>query len=152
MKPTRVFARPRQIHDRHIDLLGHVNNTVWVRFVVELADAHAEAVGMGFVRTRELGGQWIVRRHEVDYLRPAFSGDRIREETWVESIRGARSIRRSRFLREDGGEPLVTARTEWAFVTVDTLRPRRAPPAVVAAFELGGDSPSPLDGSDAERA
>jgi len=139
-----VYQRPRTVEARHIDELGHVNNAVWVRFIVELADAHAEAVGMGFLRTRELGGQWIVRRHEVDYLQSAVAGDELIEETWVESLRGARSVRGARFLNAKDGRVLVRARTTWAFVTVDGLRPRRVPPAVVGAFELcPGPQPEP---------
>jgi len=139
---TRVFRRRRSVEPRHIDELGHVNNAVWVRFIVSLADAHAEAVGMGFARTRELGGQWIVRRHEVDYLRPALAGDEILEETWVEELRGARSVRRSRFSHAASGDELVRACTLWAFVEPHTLRPRRVPPDVASAFPLvGADGP-----------
>jgi acyl-CoA thioester hydrolase len=60
-----IFRRDRTVAPRDIDLLGHVNNLVWVRYVVELAAAHADALGVGFDATRTLGGIWIVRRHDV---------------------------------------------------------------------------------------
>ncbi len=129
-----MFRRERTVTPRDIDLLGHVNNAVWVGFIVELADAHAEAVGMGFVRTRQLGGQWIVRRHEIDYLRSAHVGEVLLEETWVESLRGARSLRVARFSRASDGSVLVESRTTWAFVEPDSLRVRRVPEAVARAF------------------
>ena len=67
--PPRIplFRRERRVGPRDIDLLGHVNNVVWVRFVVELAEAHAAALGLDFHATRGLGGIWIVRRHHVLY-------------------------------------------------------------------------------------
>ena len=75
----------------------------------------------------EQGALWIVRRHELDSHANTASGDEIAEETWVESMRGARSIRNSRFTRPGDGARLVTARTQWAFVDAATLRPRRIP-------------------------
>ena len=69
-----VFRRTRVIRDRDVDGLGHVNNTVWVQFIVALADAHSAARGFDGRAVRRLGGQWIVRRHEVDYRLSAFPG------------------------------------------------------------------------------
>ena len=54
-----------------------------------------------------MGTMFVVRRHEIDYARAAIPSEEISEETWVELARGARSVRRSRFLRSEGGELLV---------------------------------------------
>ncbi|MGH8311231.1 MAG: acyl-CoA thioesterase, partial [Steroidobacteraceae bacterium] len=91
-----IFRRDRTVAARDIDLLGHVNNVVWVRYVVELAAAHADALGVGFEVTRELGGIWIVRRHDVLYHANVSGGSTIRESTWVSSLRGALSLRHAR--------------------------------------------------------
>lgn len=136
MSEPAVFRRRRVVRDPDTDFLGHVNNLVWARWVIELGEAHARAAGFGSRRVRELGGQWIVRRHELDYLAGARSGEEIVEETWLESMRGARSLRASRFVREADGTELVRARTEWAYVDAATLRPRRIPPALRAAFQV----------------
>lgn len=130
-----MFRRTRTIEARHIDELGHVNNVVWVRFVVELAGAHSAAVGLDLATLRErIGGLWIVHRHEVDYHRPARLGEEILEETWISEMRGALSQRHARFRRREDGALLVTATTRWAFVDAVRLRPRRIPPQVRDAF------------------
>ncbi len=134
----RVFRRTRRVRDEDTDALGHVNNVAWVRFVVELADAHSRAVGLDWAAYRRIGGMWIVRRHEIDYARAATPGEEITEETWVEFLRGARSLRRSRFVRSEGGEILVEASTEWAFVDTKTQRPKRVHPEVVQRFSAQG--------------
>jgi acyl-CoA thioester hydrolase len=131
-----VFRRARTVRDRDVDALGHVNNAVWVGFVVELAEAHARSLGLGHAAVRAMGMFWIVRRHEIDYLAPALAGEEIREETWVEELRGARSLRASRFTRVSDGTELVRARTQWAFVASDTMRPRRVPAEIAARFPL----------------
>lgn len=129
-----VFRRERRVAPRDIDLLGHVNNVVWVRYVVELATAHADALGLGFDATRALGGIWIVRRHDVLYHANVSLDATIRESTWVSSMRGALSVRHARF-ETDAGALLVEAQTEWAFVDATTLRPRRVPAGVRERFD-----------------
>jgi acyl-CoA thioester hydrolase len=129
-----VFRRSRTIAPRDVDLLGHVNNVVWVRFVVELAEAHASALGVGFEATRGLGGIWIVRRHDLLYHANVPLGANIRETTWVSEIRGATSMRHARF-ESEAGVRLVESSTEWAYVDAATLRPRRVPPALRERFD-----------------
>jgi acyl-CoA thioester hydrolase len=128
-----IFRRSRTVAARDIDLLGHVNNLVWVRYVVELAAAHADALGLGFEATRALGGIWIVRRHDVLYHGNVPAGARIRETTWISSLRGALSLRHARF-ESEAGTLLVEATTEWAYVDAATLRPRRIPAEVRRRF------------------
>jgi acyl-CoA thioester hydrolase len=135
-----IFRRDRTVAARDIDLLGHVNNVVWVRWVVELAAAHADALGAGFEATRARGGLWIVRRHDVTYHGNVPEGASIRESTWVSSLRGALSLRHARF-ESDAGALLVEATTEWAWVDATTLRPRRVPPEVRERFD-----PIPAEG------
>ena len=134
---TNVYRRRRVVAAEDVDGLGHVNNTVWVRFIVELANAHSSARGFDWKTVRALGGQWIVRRHEIDYLRSAVRGEEIVEETWVASIRGARSVRMCRFTRPSDGLEYVTSTTHWAFTDKDTLKPRRIPLEIKKEFAAG---------------
>jgi acyl-CoA thioester hydrolase len=129
-----IFRRERTVASRDIDRLGHVNNLVWVRFVVELAAAHADALGVGFEATRQLGGIWIVRRHEVLYHANVPGGSTIRESTWISSLRGALSLRHARF-ESEAGLLLVGASTEWAYVDAATLKPRRVPAELRLRFD-----------------
>ena len=137
-----VFRRTRQVAPRDVDLLGHVNNVVWVRFVVELAEAHASALGLGFHATREQGGIWIVRRHDVLYHANVPLGAEVREATWVSSMRGALSHRHARF-EDAGGRLLVESETEWAWVDATSLRPRRVPAPIRERFDLVEAPPEP---------
>lgn len=130
-----VFRRTRVIAPSDIDELGHVNNVRWLAFVAELAGAHAGGRGSGLSQLRAQGALWIVRRHEIDYHRPALPGEEIVEETWVERMTGAKSERRSRFTRASDGAPLCDALTVWAYVDAATLRPKRIPAELRARFE-----------------
>ncbi|MDJ0785218.1 MAG: acyl-CoA thioesterase [Myxococcota bacterium] len=130
-----VFQRTRQVEPQHIDALGHVNNVVWVRWIAALGEAHSVATGLDFERVKQLGGLWVVRRHEVSYLRSALPGATILEETWVSHARAARCLRHCRFSDEKGGV-YVEARSEWAWVDHVTQRPRRMPKAVLDLIDV----------------
>jgi acyl-CoA thioester hydrolase len=130
-----VFRRQRTVVEHDIDQLDHVNNVVWLKFIVHLAHAHYEALGFSFERDRRDGGVWVVRRHEVDYQRSAPLGARIAEETWVSELRGARLVRHSRF-RASEGAMLVSARSIWAYIDPATMRPKRVPLEVAARYTL----------------
>ncbi len=130
-----IFRRERVLEAKHIDQLGHVNNLAWIRLTLELADAHAVALGFGFEALRARGFVWVVRHQDLHYERSAFLGERIREATWVSELRGARCLRHTRS-RSERGELLFAANTEWAFVDLEKLRVRRTPADLRAAFDL----------------
>ena len=130
-----VFERERVVRDRDCDVLGHVNNLRWVRWVVELAEAHAEALGLPFETCREQGGVWVVREQRLDYHQGALPGERLVETTWVSEMRGARSVRHARIAGAGGGLRFE-ARTLWAFIDVATMRPTRVPAAMRARFDV----------------
>jgi acyl-CoA thioester hydrolase len=77
---------------------------------------------------------WVVVRHEIDYLRAAYPGDRIRARTWVgDAPKGARFDRLMEFTGPDG-KVRVRAKTQWAIIDKASGRPIRVPPEVVAPF------------------
>jgi acyl-CoA thioester hydrolase len=131
---SEVFRRTRTVVPGDCDALDHVNNAVWVRFVVELANAHSVALGLDLEALRALGGVWVVQRHEIDFHQPASVGDEILEETWVSELRGARCLRHARLRGAGDGRPLLSATTRWAFVDAESGRPRRIPPEVMGRF------------------
>jgi acyl-CoA thioester hydrolase len=115
----------------HIDELGHVNNAVWVQWIQQVAMAHWESLADAEHKDAYF---WVVVRHEIDYLRAAFPGDRITARTWVgDAPRGARFDRFMEFTGADG-KACVRAKTQWAIIDKASGRPVRVPPEVVAPF------------------
>jgi acyl-CoA thioester hydrolase len=123
----RFAVRPNDI-----DELGHANNVVWVRWVNEAAFAHAAHVGMGPAACMALSLVWVVRRHDIAYLLPAFEGETLEATTWAHTLKGATSTRRTVFVRD--GKLLARAETTWALLDTKTGRPTRVPAAVLAAY------------------
>lgn len=125
-----TFEREFIARPEHIDVLGHVNNTVWIQWMEQVATSHWEAVASA---DHQEAYFWVVVRHEVDYLRPAFDGDRVTARTWAEPPQGAKSVRVMEFFGNDG-RPCVRARTTWAIIDKAAGRPIRVPADVIAPF------------------
>src|SRR3954465_5338046 len=95
--PPSVHALPAP--PAAIDANGHANNVEFVRWMQEAAVAHAEAAGGTAAAMAALGAAWVVRSHRIEYLRPAFAGDRLAVVTWVADFRRAFSLRKYEFVR-----------------------------------------------------
>jgi acyl-CoA thioester hydrolase len=90
-----------------------------------------------------LSATWVVRSHLVEYLKPAYAGERLRIQTWVMNMGRVRSLRRYRFLRTEDEEVLVRGETEWIFVDATSGAPRAIPPEVAELFTLLPEGPDP---------
>jgi acyl-CoA thioester hydrolase len=132
MPATPVFALTLRVPDGDVDRQGHVNNVAFVRYVQEVAVAHWRAVAPP---EAQAALAWVVRRHEVEYLRPGLPGDELVLRTWVgEEPSGARWERFTEVVRAGEEKPIVTARTVWVLLDAATGRPRRVGAALAARF------------------
>jgi len=115
----------------HIDELGHVNNTVWLQWVQDIATSHWAAVASA---EHQAAYVWVVTRHEIDYRGNIALGESVEAETFIpEPPTGARFDRRVDF-RNAGGKVIVSARTTWAIIDRATGRILRVPKDVAAPF------------------
>jgi acyl-CoA thioester hydrolase len=132
----RLYTLPVQALERDIDSNGHVNNIVYVQWMQESAIAHSDAVGCTQATTAA-GCTWVARSHQIEYLRPAYAGDRVLVQTWVvDATRKSSSPRRYRMVRESDGAVLARGETLWVFIDVQSGRPRTIPAEVIDCFEV----------------
>ena len=131
-----VFTMRLTVRRYEIDALGHVNNAVYLNYLEQAATQHADALGFGRARLRELGGHFVVRRHEVDYLGAAVEGDDLDVTTWPELLIGARAIRDYEIRHASTGTRLVAARTVWAWIDARSGAPRPLPREILASFSI----------------
>ena len=115
-----------------IDELGHVSNLVYVRWVLDVAMGHSRSVGWDHAQYRALGGVFVVRRHEIDYVSQVRAGEILVGETWVDEWRLASCIRKTELRR---GEQVVSrAATTWAMISLTSFRPIKISDELRALF------------------
>ncbi len=121
-----LTARPE-----HIDVMGHVNNAVWVQWMEAIATAHWEAVASP---EHQAAYAWVVTRHEIDYRGNIREGESVVAETFIpDGPSGAKFDRRVDF-RNAAGKVIVSARTTWVMIDLASGRPMRVSPEVAAPF------------------
>jgi acyl-CoA thioester hydrolase len=131
----RLYTLAVQASERDIDGNGHVNNIVYVQWMQDAAIAHSDSVGCT-AATSAAGCTWVARSHHIEYLRPAYAGDRITVVTWiVNATRKSSSMRRYKMVRDAEGTVLAKGETLWVFVDTQSGRPRTIPPEVIGCFE-----------------
>jgi acyl-CoA thioester hydrolase len=136
--PPALFTLPTEVGDDDIDMLGHASNIAYLRWVQDVAVAHSAAVGLDMEGYSQLGAVFVVRRHEIDYLRPVLRGEELELRTWIDSASAAKCKRATEIVRigsSDASRVVVArAMTTWGFVELATGRPTRIPDSVRVAF------------------
>jgi len=131
-----VFHFQHTVGTAEIDGQNHVNNIEYVRWMQSAAVGHSTAQGWPGSRYREIGAGWVVRRHSIDYLQPAFLDDEIVVQTWVSQFKRISSRRKYRIVRPRDETVLATAETNWAFVSRTGYLLQRIPAELAVAFEV----------------
>jgi acyl-CoA thioester hydrolase len=114
-----------------IDEQNHVNNTVYLRWIQDVAVAHWQAIASP--DAQEAIG-WVVLRHEIDYKTPATLRDEIVLRTWVGKATRLTFERFTEIRRKSDGQLLSEARTLWCPVSARTGRPMRVSEEVRTQF------------------
>lgn len=128
---SNSFTRSFTALPGHIDVNGHVNNTVWLRWVQDIATDHWNAVAAPEHRDAYV---WFVTRHEIDYRGNVGVGDVVEATTWIpDPPRGARFDRAVTF-RDTAGRVLVEVRSTWAMIEQASGRLVRIRADVAAPF------------------
>ena len=149
MTGNAIFEMTVPVLPADIDEQNHVNNTVYLRWIQEVATAHWESLASA--ETQAAIG-WVVLRHEIDYRSPAALSDEIVLRTWVGKASRLKFERFTEIRRKSGGDidppqdgfavannqVLAQARTVWVPVDVRTGKPIRVSADVRARFSMRG--------------
>lgn len=131
--PRSRFSQKITVNQADIDELGHVNNTVYLRYIEELTRAHAIHIGMGLEGMRANGAVPVARKHVIQYHKGAKLGDALELSTQITLASGPRAARHNE-VRLSEGTLLVEIDSDWVWVDPVRFRPRAAPRAILDAF------------------
>jgi acyl-CoA thioester hydrolase len=137
--PRSRFVHTITVQSADIDELGHVNNTVYLRYVEDVTRAHADHIGMGLEGMRANGAVPVARKHVIQYHRGAVLGDQLEVSTQITVANGPRAGRHNEVRLVRDGALLVEVDSDWVWVDPVRLRPRAAPRAILEAFGVAGE-------------
>jgi acyl-CoA thioester hydrolase len=117
-----------------IDDLGHANNVSYLRWVLAAATAHWTHLRAEAPPEATQGVAWVVMRHQVEYVAPAFPGDELEVVTWVPTCTSMTCERFAEISRAG----TVLARSASVYCAIDAAngRPRRITETIRGA--IGG--------------
>lgn len=131
MIQSPVFEYLLKVTEEHIDELQHVNNVVYVQFMLDIADKHWHSVALNELEKQVI---WVVRRHEIDYLYQAILGDELLIRTWTGEHTTVSWDRHYEIIRPSDQKKIITAKSVWVLLDKTTGRPRRIEESLLKRF------------------
>ncbi|AYA04388.1 acyl-CoA thioesterase [Acinetobacter sp. WCHAc010034] len=142
---STVFDLKITVQPEHIDVLGHVNNVVYLSWMQDAATAHIEALGLGLKEYLELKHAMVAVEHHVQYRKAALQGEEIILRTWLNDINALYSFRQYAFYRPSDRAVLFMGNTQWACIEIATGRPKRMSPTFMQAYQPLSEAENPMD-------
>jgi acyl-CoA thioester hydrolase len=124
-----------EVEPQDIDAYGHVNNAVYLTWLDRVAWSHSAALGLPMAQCVERRRGMAAHRIEIEFLKAAFAGDRIRLGTWiVASDERLRVVRRFQVRRAADGATLARAQVDYVCINLDSGRAVRMPEEFARAY------------------
>lgn len=115
-----IYEKQLVVEKKHLDKQKHVNNVQYVQWVQEVAEEHWEARASEEQKSKVI---WVVVKHEINYKKEAFLGDRISLQTYVGDTTHVTSIRHVIIKNADTDKLLAEAKTTWCLLDAKTKKP-----------------------------
>ncbi len=149
---TRIYRRRFRVRGYEVGATNSVHDSVFLNYVQQAAfEASAEA-GYDIRRYHEMGAIWVIRKQTIAYLDSLIYGDAVDVTTWVSDFRRVRSNRECELRRVSDGRVAALAQTDWVYVDVASLFPRRIAAEMIDAFRPNGkcalDAAPPLEAAE----
>ncbi|MBL0231260.1 MAG: acyl-CoA thioesterase [Moraxellaceae bacterium] len=121
--------------DSHQDAFGHTNNVSYLEWLEKAAWSHSEALGLNIAAYYDLGCGCVVRKHELNYCLPSYVGEELAIGTWISANDGKLSTTRDyQIIRLHDNKTILTGRTHFVTVDMQTGKAKRMPPEFIRAY------------------
>lgn len=140
------FLLEKTVQASDIDIMGHTNNVVYLKWLEEVAWGHSNALGLGWPMYEKLNRALVARRHELDYLAATFEGDELTLATWIIENDGRIGVTRAyQVVRKSDNKTVLRGRTRWVCIDIKSGRPKRMPAEFIDGYPVA--EPNPLVGN-----
>jgi acyl-CoA thioester hydrolase len=132
--PPGKFAMRQRVNWKDIDAMHHVNNAVYMDYIIECGFQVCAAFHWPWQRTVEHGFVIYLSQAHLQYLQPSVLHDELEITTWVSSLRRTSAGRHYAFHRARDGILLAQAYTLGVWVDLETHLPIRIPQEMLDDF------------------
>ena len=112
-----------------IDHMGHVNNSVYLKWVQEAVIRYWESLAPPDAVARQL---WVALKHEISYRRPTFLDDIVVANVIADKLEGARALFTTVIKR--GEDVLAEVKSTWCCLDAASLKPTRLAREIAERF------------------
>ena len=127
------YSKDLVVKSADIDLLGHVNNVVYLQWVQDIASEHWYASATIEQKVNYL---WVAAKHEIEYLRPTFEWEVLSINTWVGKATNKFFTRHTEIIRVGDKKIVAKALTHWALIDFNTKKPVKADESIREMFSV----------------
>ena len=129
---TPIFEHAYIVDEKPEDYLRHVNNLRYLEWFIDTATKHADILGWGMNACQMINLAWIAKSHQIEYISPAYQGDKLLIQTWIDKVTPTRITRRYVCKRDE--QLIAKACTVWVLVDYDTGKPKALPSRIKEKF------------------
>tara|TARA_B100001093_G_scaffold477939_1_gene505678 strand:+ start:1329 stop:1772 length:444 start_codon:yes stop_codon:yes gene_type:complete len=122
------FIEEFRVTKEDIDILGHVNNKVYLNWCETVSWNHSASLGITSKTYEELKCACVVIKSENYFMGSLFEDDSVAASTWI--ISTDKKIRLSRFfqiINIEEEQTIFTSNVDYACVSLDNFKPTRMP-------------------------
>ncbi len=127
----QTFETNIQVTKGDLDVLNHVNNVRYVKWVNDIAERHWLKNA-----TKDITDQyyWVLISHHIQYKNSAFLNDIIHLKTYVTRSEGVTSTRIVEMYNAQTKKLLAQSETVWCLMNSKTNKPSRISAEIVNLF------------------
>ncbi|MCL4876788.1 MAG: thioesterase family protein [Anaerolineae bacterium] len=131
----RMFITEHEVKSYEIDMVGHVNNSMYPRWTEHAALSALRQIGWSFERQQaELNAVFVMVGREIEYFQSVKEGDTVRIFTHLAEVTRARAAMVHEVRHAETNELLVQDYSVGALVNHATMRPVILPSSLLDGF------------------
>lgn len=135
-----IFEKNYLVPASDENVMKHVDNQIYLRWMNEVAIDHSTAVGWGIEDYLRIGSAFVARSHFIEYLAPTFAGDELLFVSWISDLQKNRSTRQYQFFKLPDYQLFLRGETKWVYLNIDKGRPMTIPNEVKESFHAIPDT------------
>ena len=126
-----------QVLKENIDVLGHVNNKVYLDWCEIVSWDHSKSLGISPQTYQDLRCACVVIKNKIEYLGSLSENDRILISTWITKTDSRLKLSRLfQVIRIEDNKTVFRSNVDYVCISLDTYKPIRMPDLLKKAYKI----------------